>query len=87
MAVPPFPAATEFGRRVRSRRERRRWSQERLADEAGLHDTYIGRVERGLVNLSLLNILRIAAALEIDPGALLRGLEPPPITPRRRGGP
>lgn len=87
MATAPFPAAAVFGQRVRLRRERRGWSQERLAYETGLHDTYIGRIERGHQNLTLLSILRIAAALQLDPGTLLRGLEPPPIIPRRKGAP
>ena len=49
-------------------------SQERLADKAGLHRTYIGHVERGEVNLTLFNIVRIAHALKVDPAELVRGL-------------
>lgn len=49
-------------------------SQERLAERAGLHRTYIGHVERGEVNVALFNIVRIADALEVDPGDLLQGL-------------
>lgn len=51
-------------------------SQERLAERAGLHRTYIGHVERGEVNVALVNILRIAKALEVDPAELVRGLTP-----------
>ena len=51
-------------------------SQERLAERSGLHRTYIGHVERGEVNVALENILRIAAALDIDPGDLVHGLRP-----------
>ena len=69
--------AREFGRRVRSHRERMEGvSQERLAESAGLHRTYIGHVERGEVNPSLFNILRIAAALGVDAGELVAGLKP-----------
>jgi len=59
-----------FGLRMREIREVRGYSQERLADLACLHRTYIGGVERGERNVSLLNIWRIAAALGIDPGEL-----------------
>jgi transcriptional regulator with XRE-family HTH domain len=75
-------AAATFGRRVAAARHelgaRRgdRISQERLADLAGLHRTYIGHVERGEVNPSLVNILQIAAALEIDAADLVRDLQP-----------
>jgi len=52
-----------FGANVRMRRQASLLSQEELADRAGLHRTYIGSVERGERNISLLNILRIADAL------------------------
>ena len=74
--------AREFGQRVREHREAleepngRRVSQERLAELSGLHRTYIGHVERGEVNVALYNILRIAAALGVDPGELVQGLQP-----------
>jgi transcriptional regulator with XRE-family HTH domain len=51
-------------------------SQERLADLAGLHRTYIGHVERGEVNLTVWSLIRIANALGIDPGELVGGLRP-----------
>jgi transcriptional regulator with XRE-family HTH domain len=70
----PFPAAAEFGARVRSRRLELGWSQERLADAARMHFTYVGTVERGQRNVSLRNILRLAEALEVDAGELVAGL-------------
>lgn len=72
----PFPAAEEFGRRVRARRHQLGWSQERLGDETGLHFTYVGTVERGQRNVSLKNIVKLAAALDIDPAELVAGLRP-----------
>lgn len=51
-------------------------SQIALADIVGLHFTYVSSVERGERNVSLENIVRIAAALEIDPAVLVTGLLP-----------
>ena len=73
---PPIsPAAGEFGARVRARRQQLGLSQEALADQSELHWTFIGQVERGQRNLSLHNILRVARALDVDPGDLVRGLK------------
>jgi transcriptional regulator with XRE-family HTH domain len=60
-----------FGIRMKAIREDRGYSQERLAELARLHRTYIGGVERGERNVSLLNIWRIADALGVKPSALL----------------
>ncbi len=54
-----------FGLRVRYFRKRLGISQDDLADKADMHRTYIGAIERGERNISLLNILRLADALEI----------------------
>jgi transcriptional regulator with XRE-family HTH domain len=54
-------------------------SQEGLASRTDLHWSYIGQVERGQSNLTLHNILRLAAVLEVDAGDLVAGLKPPPI--------
>jgi len=76
------PQLAELGSRVRAARtslvgdDGRVMSQERLAESAGLHRTYIGHVERGEVNLAIWNLIRIANALGIDPGELVRGLTP-----------
>jgi transcriptional regulator with XRE-family HTH domain len=60
----------QFGRRVRQLRERKGWSQERLAAEAQLHATYLSGVERGKRNISLENITKLARALEVPIAAL-----------------
>ena len=54
-----------FGNRLRTLRTSRNLSQEQLADLAGLDRTYISGVERGKRNVSLLNIAKIARALEV----------------------
>ena len=62
-----------FGTSVRKLRESKGLSQEDLAEKAGLHRTYIGGIERGERNLSLLNIWRIADALEVSPSEFFSG--------------
>lgn len=66
----------EFGRRVRERRTELGWSQRYLAEVAELDWSYVAQVERGERNLSFLNLVRLAAALEIDPAELVRGIRP-----------
>jgi transcriptional regulator with XRE-family HTH domain len=69
-----LPVAGAFGERLRAARKGRGWSLERLGEESGLHWTYVGSVERGERNVSLVNIVRLAVALDLDPGELVRGL-------------
>lgn len=52
-------------------REERGWSQEALADEAGLDRTYISGIERIVKNPTITVIERIAAALACQLGELL----------------
>lgn len=54
-----------FGARVRRLRRRRGLSQEQLAFEAELDRSYMGGVERGERNVSLVNIAKIAGALKV----------------------
>ena len=72
------PATAELGARVRTRRQALGLSQEALAREIDIHWTFLGQVERGQRNLSLHNLLKIAAGLRVDPAELVAGLEPPP---------
>ena len=67
----------EFGTRIRALRKELALSQEELGEVAGLHRTYIGHLERGEVNPSLINILRVAKALKVDPSDLVSGLKIP----------
>jgi transcriptional regulator with XRE-family HTH domain len=64
-----------FGLAVKVRREELRLTQEGLAHRAGIHRTYLSDIERGFRNVSLLNIERIAQALELPISGLFRLLE------------
>lgn len=55
-----------FGERVRQLRKQKDISQEELAFRAGLHRTYIGMIERAEKNITLLNIEKIAKALDVN---------------------
>jgi transcriptional regulator with XRE-family HTH domain len=60
-----------IGANVRHYRKLRKWSQERLAEESGLHPTYISGIERGIRNVSAINIERIGKAFGIPAYELL----------------
>ena len=60
------PMLRQLGEYLRSIREEKGWSQEDLAFECGLHRTYVGAVERGEYNLTLLTLRRITDALGIS---------------------
>ena len=61
-----------FGEKVRVLRKTKNWTQERLGEEAGLHNTYVGSVERGEVNLSLDNVEKLSKALGNEPAELFK---------------
>lgn len=54
-----------FGERVRELRKEKSLSQEELADKADVHRTYIGMIERGEKNITIVNIQKIAKALGV----------------------
>lgn len=54
-----------FGKKVQSIRKEKGMSQENLGEKAGLHRTYIGMIERAEKNITLLNVEKIAQALDI----------------------
>lgn len=55
-----------LGFRIRELRTARQWTQADLAERCQLHRTFIGSVERGERNLSLLNLRLIAKTLRIS---------------------
>lgn len=62
---------TVIAERIRLGRKQHGWSQEQLAEKAGLHRTYIGAVERRERNLGIDNAERIANALRVSVGNLM----------------
>lgn len=61
----------QFGKNVQRIRQQQNLSQEKLADNAGLHRTYIGMVERAERSISLQNAKKIADALNVKLDTLL----------------
>jgi transcriptional regulator with XRE-family HTH domain len=65
-----------FGETLREHRQRAGLSQEKLAARADIDRTYVGGAERGERNVALVNIVRLAEALNVAPAELLSGLTP-----------
>ena len=62
---------TLFGKRLRELRVKRELSQEKLAEIAELHRNYVGLMERGESNVSLLTLVSLARALGVRPAKLI----------------
>jgi transcriptional regulator with XRE-family HTH domain len=59
------PILKTFGTNVQKIRKQKGLSQEELAKKCRLHRTYIGGIERGERNVSLINLKKIATALGV----------------------
>lgn len=58
--------AEKFGKRIRQLRKEKGMSQEKLAEKSGLHNTYIGQIERGEKNASLESIQKLSEGLGVS---------------------
>jgi transcriptional regulator with XRE-family HTH domain len=67
----PLDPLAAFGTRLRKLREERDLSQEKLAEMADLHRNYVGNLERGKSNVSLLTIVKLAHCLNVKPVKLI----------------
>jgi transcriptional regulator with XRE-family HTH domain len=72
MSMEKHTILLKFGGNVRDSRKRQKLSQEQLSFKADLHRTYIGMIERAEKNITLLNIEKIAKALEVEINELLK---------------
>ena len=69
------PVQVAFGQNVRKRREARCFTQDVLAERAGLDRTYISDIERGMRKPGIKNVARLAKALGIVSSKLMEGVE------------
>lgn len=66
------PALVAIGAVIREMRREQSISQEVLAHDIGLDRSYMGGIERGEHNLTVMNLVRIASQLQIEPSELLK---------------
>jgi transcriptional regulator with XRE-family HTH domain len=64
----------KLGNNVRFLRHQKGLSQEQLAELTGLHRTYIGSIERGERNVSILNLICLSKALDITVSKMVEGI-------------
>ena len=64
------PRLVKYGQRIRELRKKKGLSQEALAELAGLDRSYMGHIERGEKNVTLLKIYQVSDALGIHPSEL-----------------
>ena len=64
-----------LGQNVRQTREARQFTQEKLAEFAGLDPTYISGIERGVRNPGIKNVAKIAKALGLTTSELCNGVD------------
>jgi len=62
------------GRNIKAQRKRRNWTQEELAHRAGMHPVEVGRAERGIRDMRVSTVVRLARGLEVAPAELLRNV-------------
>jgi len=66
----------EIGDNIRTIRKRRGYSQEEFADIAGFSRSYYTEIETGKRNVSILNLIKIIEALNVDPKEIIGSLKP-----------
>ncbi len=68
------PTLVRLGKNLRAARTPKGWSQEELAHRCGVHRTYVGAVERGEYNVTILTLKKMAKALGMTMKDVVRGL-------------
>lgn len=72
-----YKLVKRFGERIRQLRLQKKLTQERLAERAGLHLTFISLVERGRFNASLKSINKLSKGLKVPVWEIFLGMELP----------
>ena len=75
----------DFGATVRALREAHAWSQEQLAEYAGLNRSYVGEIERGSAIASIVTADKLARAFNVPIATLLCASSPVDSPPMERG--
>ena len=75
MTRPRLDLTEAFGLAIREARLKAGLSQERLAELAGLHRTYVSDLERGLTSISVRKLEHLASALDTKPHLLVKAAE------------
>ena len=73
--LPPKTVSMQLGRILRMLRTRKGMTQEELAEKTGLHRTYIGVVERGEKNITIINCMKISHVLGSNLASILHEVE------------
>jgi transcriptional regulator with XRE-family HTH domain len=66
------PVLVKLGQNIKKLRLEKGISQEELALQAGLHRNYIGAVERGENNISVLKLVKITKVLGVQAGLIIK---------------
>jgi transcriptional regulator with XRE-family HTH domain len=64
----------KFGKNIKIIRNKRGWTQQRLAEAAKIHPVYVSYIEKGSRNPSVTNIFRLIRALDCKPTEAFRGI-------------
>lgn len=70
----------KIGNNIRAARKQMGYSQEAFADIAGFSRSYYTELETGKRNISILNLIKIMEALNVDPNEIIGSLRPPAQT-------
>lgn len=76
-------AAQRFGKNLARQRRLADMSQDEVSARAGVHRTEVSQLERGLRHARVDTVAKLAAALEVDPGELFKGIKWEPGEVRR----
>lgn len=77
------PSLSVVGAKIRALREASGYAQDTFAFQIGMNRGYYGHIERGNYNLTLLNLFKIADALNVEPGELMATLDTIRVAPIR----